>query len=160
MEPDQNGLVDMRVVRLRLERTLEQLEGKDYSIKRIADRTGFNSESIRRWLCGINDPKLAFIIRVCQVYELNPAYLLMGEMPTRTAEATHAELKTKVAALIAGITQSLDGEAPSPTPGPADPIREPPSVRSDAITPGKVRATRLAVERPMARPVQGPPGRV
>ncbi|MBX3385387.1 MAG: hypothetical protein KF768_02325 [Phycisphaeraceae bacterium] len=45
---------------------------------RLAKLTGFNHETVRRYLSGQNPP-LRFVMSVCERFDLNPNWVLLGE---------------------------------------------------------------------------------
>lgn len=52
---------------------------------RIARLTGFNCETVRRYL-GSGTPSLAFVLKVCEVWNLRADWLLFGTTPRARAE--------------------------------------------------------------------------
>jgi transcriptional regulator with XRE-family HTH domain len=88
--------MDLISLRFRLERTLRDAEGKRFSFVKVANRTGFHSESVRRWLGGDCDPKLVFIMRVCEVYGISANYLLFGTAPIFTQQESHQIIRAKL----------------------------------------------------------------
>ena len=87
--------------------------GKSY--RWIARATGGHPETVRRYMQG-QSPNIEFVTSFCDVFDLNPQWLLTGEGPMRRdevrsyhlAEADPADLLAAIAATIDRLTDRID----------------------------------------------------
>ena len=78
------------------------------SFREVAELTGLNAETIRRYVRGA-DPSVAFIARLCEVFELSAEWLLFGRGPRDRDDALEHTLRTAGdARLLAALADRLD----------------------------------------------------
>jgi transcriptional regulator with XRE-family HTH domain len=78
------------------------------SFRELAELTGLNAETIRRYVRGA-DPSVAFIARLCEVFELSAEWLLFGRGPRDREDALEHTLHAAGhARLLAALADRLD----------------------------------------------------
>ncbi|MFG0275287.1 MAG: helix-turn-helix domain-containing protein [Phycisphaerales bacterium] len=78
------------------------------SFRELAECTGLNAETIRRYVRGA-DPSVAFIARLCEVFDLSAEWLLFGRGPRDRADAVeHALRSAGYGRLLAALADRLD----------------------------------------------------
>lgn len=81
------------------------------SFREVADITGLNAETIRRYVRGA-DPSVAFITRLCEAFDLSAEWLLHGRGPRNRDDAVeHALCSAGYGLLFAALADRLENRA-------------------------------------------------
>ncbi len=86
---------------------------QDWSHARIARKTGFHSETVRRYMNGTSRVPAAFIAACCRAYGLDAAAILMPEVhaDTYVVRLSHSRLQATAEAIGRQAIRTLLGPA-------------------------------------------------
>lgn len=78
------------------------------TFRAVADATGLNSETVRRYMQG-QAPSVEFLAALCSVYDVNAQWLLTGRGPIRQSDSrAHALREANPAELLSAIAEALE----------------------------------------------------
>lgn len=80
----------------------------DWTYKRLAEVTGTNAETVRRYMQG-QAPSTEFLAAICDELQASGEWLLTGRGPMRRADMrAHALREARASELLAAVAQSLE----------------------------------------------------
>lgn len=64
------------MVEIFIERVKEQMQLNGITMYKLAKDLNVNKQTVNFWLNGVNEPKISYLIRLCNYFDVSADYLL------------------------------------------------------------------------------------